>query len=46
MKDKINYVKRTQKDYSLSFKHQVVFEVESGEESTRSVKKPIMLSLI
>ena len=33
MKDKTNYVKRTQKDY-LSFKHQVVFEVESGQEST------------
>ena len=39
MKDKTNYVKRTQKDYSLSFKHQVVFEVESGLESTRSVQR-------
>ena len=39
MKDKTNYVKRTQKDYSLSFKHQVVFEVESGEESTTSVQR-------
>lgn len=39
MKDKTNYVKRTQKDYSLSFKHQVVFEVESGQESTRSVQR-------
>lgn len=39
MKDKTNYVKRTQKDYSLSFKHQVVFEVESGLESTRFVQR-------
>ena len=30
-----SYVKRTQKDYSLPFKHQVVREVESGELSIR-----------
>lgn len=28
---KTNYVKRTQKDYSLSFKLQVVHEIEQGE---------------
>ncbi|MCO7331805.1 hypothetical protein NHN08_04740 [Riemerella anatipestifer] len=39
MENKTNYVKRTQKDYSLSFKHQVVFEVESGAESTTSVQR-------
>ena len=39
MKDKTNYVKRTQRDYSISFKHQVVFEVESGQESTHSVQR-------
>lgn len=32
-----HYVKRTQRDYSLSFKLQIVKEVESGEESTHSV---------
>ncbi|QAR30701.1 hypothetical protein EQP59_04770 [Ornithobacterium rhinotracheale] len=39
MEDKTNYVKRTQKDYSLSFKHQVIFEVESGQKSTTSVQR-------
>lgn len=34
-KDSVNYVRRTQKDYSLSFKLQVVSEVESGELSIR-----------
>lgn len=35
MKDlKVNYVKRTQKDYSDSFKQQVVQEIEQGELST------------
>ncbi|MCK5907933.1 MAG: helix-turn-helix domain-containing protein [Flavobacteriales bacterium] len=29
--EKLGYVKRTQKDYSLSFKLQIVQEVESGE---------------
>lgn len=33
--DEINYVKRTQKDYSQSFKLQVVSEVESGEMSIK-----------
>jgi|SRR5699024_8487107 len=37
MKDRSQYVKRTQKDYSLSFKHQVVHEVESGQETQVSV---------
>ena len=35
MKDR-NYVKRTQKDYSMSFKLQVVREVESGELSPKA----------
>lgn len=30
------YTKRTQKDYSLSLKLQIVKEIESGEESTHS----------
>ncbi|MEQ8627862.1 MAG: transposase, partial [Ekhidna sp.] len=30
------YVKRTQKDYSLALKLQVVKEVESGELSTKA----------
>ncbi|WP_434533717.1 transposase [Dysgonomonas capnocytophagoides] len=30
-----DYIKRSQKDYSLSFKHQVVREVESGELSIK-----------
>lgn len=34
MKDQFNYVKRTQKDYTLSLKLQVVKEVETGELST------------
>lgn len=34
MKDQLNYVKRTQKDYTLSLKLQVVKEVETGELST------------
>ena len=35
MTDKVNnhYIKRTQKDYSMSFKLQVVQEVENGENS-------------
>lgn len=33
-----SYVRRTQKDYSLSFKLQVVHEVESGELSTKAAK--------
>lgn len=33
-----NYVRRTQKDYSMSFKLQVVLEVESGELSLTQAK--------
>lgn len=39
MEEKTNYVKRTQKDYSLTFKIQVVREVESGELSTLSAQR-------
>ena len=35
---KTNYVKRTQKDYSLSFKLQVVQEVEKGELSYKQAQ--------
>ncbi len=33
------YQKRTQKDYSLSLKHQIVFEIEQGELSTTGALK-------
>jgi len=33
------YVKRTQKDYSMSFKLQVVTEIERGETSTREAAR-------
>jgi transposase-like protein len=36
---KSGYQKRTQKDYSLSFKHQIVFEIEQGELSTAGALK-------
>jgi len=36
---KVNYVKRTQKDYSESFKLQVVLEIERGELSTTGAKR-------
>lgn len=36
---KVNYVKRTQKDYSMSFKLQVVSEVERGELSVTGAKR-------
>jgi len=41
MKQKIDYkhVKRTQKDYSMSFKLQVVEEVERGEISVTAAQK-------
>ncbi|AJW62592.1 hypothetical protein VO54_03072 [Elizabethkingia miricola] len=39
MEEKTNYVKRTQKDYSLTFRIQVVREVESGELSTLSAQR-------
>jgi transposase len=35
----IDYIKRSQKDYSLSFKHQVVSEIERGELSTTGAVK-------
>ena len=34
MKEETNYVKRTQRDYTLTFKLNVVKEIESGEVST------------
>ena len=34
MEERKNYVKRTQRDYSMSFKLSVVKEIESGELST------------
>jgi transposase len=40
MEDQSNYVKRTQKDYTLSLKIQIVKDIESGELSvTQSRKK-------
>ncbi|MEZ5006909.1 MAG: hypothetical protein R2728_17020 [Chitinophagales bacterium] len=41
MKDnqKTPYVKRTQRDYSMSFKLQVVYEIERGELSTHAAKR-------
>lgn len=39
MKDQFNYVKRTQKDYTLSLKLQVVKEVETGELSTLEAQR-------
>lgn len=37
--EKIVYIKRSQKDYSLSFKLAVIKEIESGLISTSSSKK-------
>ncbi len=34
MEERKNYVKRTQRDYSMSFKLSIVKEIESGELST------------
>ena len=39
MEGQSNYVKRTQKDYTLSLKIQIVQEIESGELSTRSAQR-------
>lgn len=39
MEGQNNYVKRTQKDYSLSLKLQIVKEIESGEFSTYAAQK-------
>jgi transposase-like protein len=38
-KTEFSYAKHTQKDYSLSFKHQVVLEIEQGELSTTGAVK-------
>ena len=38
-KPKNEYVKRTSKDYSMSFKMQVVQEIESGQLSIRAAKR-------
>ena len=38
-KSKNEYVKRTQKDYSMSFKMQVVNEVERGEASVTGAQR-------
>lgn len=35
----LRYIKRTQKDYSMSFKLQVVQEIEQGRASISQVKK-------
>ena len=37
--EKIVYVKRSQKDYSMSFKLEVVREIESGELSTTGARR-------
>lgn len=39
MEETRNYVKRTQKDYSLTLKIQIVKEVESGALSTQSAQR-------
>lgn len=39
MKETTDYKKRTQRDYSLSFKLQLVKEVESGKSSTTAVQR-------
>ncbi|WP_205728812.1 helix-turn-helix domain-containing protein [Flavobacterium rhamnosiphilum] len=40
MEENLNYVKRTQKDYSMSFKLQIVQEIEQGQlTATEATKK-------
>ncbi|MEL1245948.1 IS3 family transposase, partial [Flavobacterium sp. DGU11] len=39
MSEERNYVKRTQQDYSLSLKLQIVQEIERGELSTHGACK-------
>lgn len=39
MEEQTNYVKRSQKDYTLSFKLQVVKEVESGQITATQARK-------
>lgn len=38
MKENINYVKRTQRDYSMSLKHQIVKEIEQRQLSIREAQ--------
>lgn len=39
MEEGVNYVKRSQKDYSMSLKLQIVHEVERGEISIRGAQR-------
>lgn len=39
MEEKTNYVKRTQRDYSMSLKLQIVREVEQGSSSITQIRK-------
>lgn len=39
MSDQTNYVKRTQRDYSLSLKLQIVQQIERGELSTKAAQR-------
>ncbi len=39
MEERVNYVKRSQKDYSMSLKLQIVHEVERGEISVRAAQR-------
>lgn len=39
MSEETSYVKRTQKDYTLSLKIQIVKEIELGELSTKAVQR-------
>lgn len=39
MKEETNYVKRTQRDYTLTFKLNVVREIESGELNSTDARK-------
>lgn len=39
MEEHFNYVKRTQRDYSMSLKLQVIQEIERGELSTHAAQR-------
>lgn len=39
MEENINYVKRTQRDYSMSLKLQIVNEIEQGQLSTKEAQR-------
>lgn len=39
MEENTNYVKRTQRDYSMSLKLQIVSEIEQGKLSTREAQR-------